>query len=629
MNKNLKCISTMLGFFALNFAFSNLLHGVEISETQHEGREQFLIRTEVITWFYDRAGGGFSRLIDRDGRDWINFSKNPLKEFPASAASGYRGLPNLVFGSGNPDAGAGHPGFDQCISTQVDDHTIRTVSRSGEWHWVWEFHEDHATFTMEKTDPDHRWWFLYEGPIAGSFSPSTKFWATDTAGVSTRIPHIKDQLFGQWKWVYFGDRRTPRVLYLVQHQPDSLDDTLWFMGSSDQGAHTAPDGMMVFGFGRGKGTAPQFNTSGVSISVGMLPMVPNATGIPVSKSEHLNLGRSIESKINPTDYSSTPEDTGIQFWYGPQQRFGHLGKPQRWINVLGAVLSPGALKKLEFQLDDHSSQPLSWGTDLHRLALPGDFNVELPFDEISTGLHHLLVLATYKNGDQIQKRMTFEKVGGGPWPQPYSIDFSKVEKLQDVVQVVDGHWELTDSGVRTQQRWYDRVLTMGDQSWKNYDARIQLTLHDVTPSQRNAPTYNVSHFGVALRWQGHTADGRQPSRRWFPLGAQGEFLIRNNLDNNQWRILHNGGAEWKPAYGKQRHSVDFGKPFWVRAQVTDTEDSQTLYRFKQWNEGEPEPSEWSVEGKEPSKTDLDSGALCIVPHNSDVTIHSVEIRALD
>ena len=27
----------------------------------------------------------------------------------------------------------------------------------------------------------------------------------------------------------------------------------------------------------------------------------------------------------------------IDIWYGDEQRFGHLGVPQRWVNVLGRV----------------------------------------------------------------------------------------------------------------------------------------------------------------------------------------------------------------------------------------------------------------------------------------------------
>lgn len=610
---------------ALVFFIPAISHGVEITSTTYEGRAQFQIRTQHATWLYDRAGGGFSRLIDRDGRDWIGFSKNPLKTYPDSAAAGYRGIPNLVFGSQNPDAGAGHPGFDQCETEQIDSQTLRTRSRSGQWIWSWQFHENRAVFTMEQIDSKHPWWFLYEGPIAGSFSPSNKFWATNELGLSTEIPDNRRQLFGKWQWVYFGDRNTPRVLYLRQHEPDELQDTLWYLGSSDQGAASAPDGMMVFGFGRGPGTKPQFRQANVSVSIGFLSANPSASGPPLSRDSQARLASQLKRPIASTATVSLPK---ISLWQGSEQTFGQNGRPQRWINVLGNVSPPASIQDLRFQIDHQDERPLSWGTDLHRLALPGDFNIELPYETISPGAHRLTIRATDLQGNKVSKTATLNVIPTKQWPLPYRIDFSRVSSLEDAVQIVDGHWELTPEGVRTQQRWYDRVLSLGDTSWTNYEARIRLTLHNFTPSQRHAPTYNVTHFGVALRWQGHTKDGRQPSRRWYPLGAQGEFLLANDLDQCQWRVLHNGGPGWRPTYGNQRHAVTRDTPFWIRAQVFSDSSDRTHYRFKQWASDNPEPEGWAVESSEPGETDLKSGALCLVPHNSDVTIHEIDVRSL-
>ena len=237
------------------------------------------MRTEAATFFFDRAGGGFSRLIDRDGRDWIAFSKEPLRRFPDSAAAGYRGMPNAVFGSGNPDAGAGHPGFDQCKST-AKGNVIRTASKSGKWGWTWTFTETTATMTMEKADPNHAWWFLYEGPVAGSFDPKTKFWGTSNGGPRMDIPDNTNQFFDEFQWVYFGDRETPRVLFIAQHEPDDLDDTVWYLGGSEGGAATAPDGMMVFGFGRGKGTQPLLKDAGQKFTVSFIEMGHVTTRAP-------------------------------------------------------------------------------------------------------------------------------------------------------------------------------------------------------------------------------------------------------------------------------------------------------------------------------------------------------------
>jgi hypothetical protein len=201
---------------AIILALALPAQAVQITEGEHEGRAQFIVQTESATWFYDRAGGGFSRLIDRSGRDWIAFSKTPLNEFPASAVAGYRGLGNLVFGANNPDAGAGHPGFDRCVSEIVEPNRIRTRSRSGNWQWSWSFTESTATFLMEKADPEHAWWFLYEGPVAGRFAPSEQYWGTDQGGPNRDIPDLRNQRFGHWRWAYFGDDSAPRVFFAAQ-----------------------------------------------------------------------------------------------------------------------------------------------------------------------------------------------------------------------------------------------------------------------------------------------------------------------------------------------------------------------------------------------------------------------------
>jgi hypothetical protein len=216
--------------------------GVRITEAEHEGRAQFKVATAAATYFYDRAGGGFSRLIDRDGLDWISFKKEPLSKFPESAAAGYRGIPNAVFGMDNPDAGAGHPGFDLCESALVSSNVIRTASKSGRWSWTWTFSETTARLRFEKVDAERGHWFLYEGTPGGRYSPTNQFWGTDLGGPNFDVPAIKSQCFGKWRWAYFGERSVPRVLAIAQAQPDDLDDTFWYLGSTNGGAADSPDG---------------------------------------------------------------------------------------------------------------------------------------------------------------------------------------------------------------------------------------------------------------------------------------------------------------------------------------------------------------------------------------------------
>ncbi|MBK8500729.1 MAG: hypothetical protein IPL46_00180 [Saprospiraceae bacterium] len=134
---------------------------IKITEGDYEGRTHFIIGTPTATYYYDKAGGGFSRMLDADGTDWINYKTEPWDNYPASAASAYRGIANLVFGS--DDSGAGHPGHNKCMSKQLNDFTIITESISGKWQWKWEFFADYAQLTMLKIDIHQPYWFLYEG----------------------------------------------------------------------------------------------------------------------------------------------------------------------------------------------------------------------------------------------------------------------------------------------------------------------------------------------------------------------------------------------------------------------------------------------------------------------------------
>lgn len=248
-------IQVLISFINLNFLYAQ--DKIKIEEGQYEERSHFIIHTPSATYYYDQAGGGFSRMIDQEGKDWISFKKEPWNEYPASAASSYRGLPNLVFHS--EDGGAGHPGFDKCVSYKEGNNQIVTESKSGQWKWHWTFYEDHAVLQMEKIDPQQAYWFLYEGTPGGEYAPQHYYFGYDSKGFTLGEPTIQlpdlskgTASFGQYRWMYAGHQQTERVLYMLQLHHDNKTDLLSYMGNSDEGVGSK-DGMTVFGFGR----APQ------------------------------------------------------------------------------------------------------------------------------------------------------------------------------------------------------------------------------------------------------------------------------------------------------------------------------------------------------------------------------------
>jgi hypothetical protein len=261
------CQPIALTTACLGIIASALSGAVTITEDTDEGAACFRIATPAATYLYQKDAGGFSSMVDRDGIDWIGFSPRAQDSYPESAASSYRGLPNLVFRS--PDSGAGHPGFARCVSIQAGADTIRTFSRSGMWRWSWQFTEQEATLTVEAVDPGHCYWFLYEGPIAGAFEPAVQYWGNDRDGPIRTFTDFfrKEGEFGQWSWVYFGSDRVDRVLWLRHLTPDRLPDVMGYLGNSPAGLDS-PDGMVVFGFGRYAGASPQMSMVPNRFSIG-------------------------------------------------------------------------------------------------------------------------------------------------------------------------------------------------------------------------------------------------------------------------------------------------------------------------------------------------------------------------
>ncbi len=228
--------------------FSGGLTAQIITEKEYFSRPHFEVTTKTATYLFDRAGGGFSSMKDIDGLEWIGF-KPGLSEVPESAASDFRGIPNLVF-RGN-DHGAGHPGFEQCISTITGHNQITSITKSGHWKWSWTFSDQGALLEILETDTSRNYWFLFEGTPGGLFDPHHQFWGNNLEGVRSDAPPIGAEQTGngKWNWAFFGHEKGANILFVVQLTSDSHNDTFSYMGNSAKGIESE-DGMVVFGFGR-------------------------------------------------------------------------------------------------------------------------------------------------------------------------------------------------------------------------------------------------------------------------------------------------------------------------------------------------------------------------------------------
>ena len=318
----------------------------------------------------------------------------------------------------------------------------------------------------------------------------------------------------------------------------------------------------------------------------------------------------------------------IDVWYGDQQEFGKLGLPQKWINILGNVKSENEIQKFSYSLNESVSKDLTLGTDLHRLAKKGDFNIDLALEDCLSGDNSLVLQALDSAGNTLEKPIHLIIKKGKQWPLPYTIHWFEINNIQDVVQVVDGYWEITENGLHNRDTYYDRVVAFGDDSWQNYEVATTFTFHGFTPPQKGPPTYNVSHVAIATRWPGHDVDSLQPHRKWFPLGATSEFRLTGGLDSCRWRIFDGPKSNSINFHVEQLveeyRSIELDKVYSMKHRVESIGKDSTRYSVKLWPYDQPEPSAWDFSGIE-IEENIHSGGALLLAHNTNVTFGDIRV----
>ncbi|MGK7393929.1 MAG: hypothetical protein ACNS62_05135 [Candidatus Cyclobacteriaceae bacterium M3_2C_046] len=325
-------------------------------------------------------------------------------------------------------------------------------------------------------------------------------------------------------------------------------------------------------------------------------------------------------------FQCQPNDSpGIKIWYGLEQNFGRPGNAQRQINVLGNIEDAGSNTSVYYQLNhDTTRNFLTLGSDLHRLAQPGDFNIDIDRDLLFSGKNRLTVFLLENDQVRDKKEIIINYDKDQNWPLPYEVDWRQTDNIFSVVQVIDGHWELSDAGIRTIDKYYDRMIAVGDHNWRNYEVYTTVVFHDYTSPAPGPPTYNVTHVAIATRWPGHDLDSLQPDRKWYPLGATSEFRITDNYDSCRWRIF-DGENFYEEQPQADYRQIEPEQVYHLKHRVVDQSDSTTLYSVKLWYDQQPEPAEWDFQALEINRQ-RESGSACLIAHHTDVTFGNLKVE---
>ena len=51
-----------------------------IEDDAYENRPNFKTETKSATYYYDKSGGGFSKVIDINGIDWVHYNGDPYAD---------------------------------------------------------------------------------------------------------------------------------------------------------------------------------------------------------------------------------------------------------------------------------------------------------------------------------------------------------------------------------------------------------------------------------------------------------------------------------------------------------------------------------------------------------------------
>ncbi len=321
-----------------------------------------------------------------------------------------------------------------------------------------------------------------------------------------------------------------------------------------------------------------------------------------------------------------PDQVTIDVWYGSQQTFGALGTPQEWINILGNVSGPSPITSLSYSLNGGPDQPLSiGGTTMARLYRQGDFNVEIHYTDLNDGLNTVQINAS-DGSDSSQTTVTVNYVADSPAPLPFTVDWGSgnAQQLLGPGHPVDGLWDIVSGELVNVLPGYDRLYTIGDMEWTNYEVTVPVTVTSLNTAEWGAPSYGAA-VGVIVRWQGHTpgTTPAQPMPNWRRIGALAWYRWIPNGDA-AFQMLGNGGGMMAsaPAPG----AIELNKTYIFKTSVKSpaTEGARATYRFKYWQQGTTEPVEWLLTSRgnwgEPA-----SGSILLAAHQAmarfgDVTI---------
>src|SRR5690606_34093143 len=132
---------------------------------------------------------------------------------------------------------------------------------------------------------------------------------------------------------------------------------------------------------------------------------------------------------------------------------------------------------------------------------------------------------------------------------------------------------------------YDRLVTLGDYFWKDYEVKVPITVRSWNVSEWEGPPSNGGGVGLVLRWRGHyqTPENEQPRLGWSRMGARIWYRLEpktnpNRTDSAFVMLGHGGGR----IAARTDLAMEADTTYWFKASVQSSTfpNQPSTYRFK-------------------------------------------------
>jgi LmbE family N-acetylglucosaminyl deacetylase/regulation of enolase protein 1 (concanavalin A-like superfamily) len=212
------------------------------------------------------------------------------------------------------------------------------------------------------------------------------------------------------------------------------------------------------------------------------------------------------------------------------------------------------------------------------------------------------------------------------WPRPYTATFTTADSASERGQIFEGQWVHDGSGIRPASTGFDRVITLGDMSWTDYEVTADMTFNSFDTSHGVVG----SAAGLALGWQGHS-DWGQP-RFGHPSGGLCLYAY-NEFDPLLYRMQlgYSPGPAHDTILDWQNDDLPLGVRFTMKFRERDLGNGKTRYSCKLWQSSKPEPAAWTLEADVPhwdGESGTHKGSVVLVAHHADTTFHEVRVTPL-